>query len=258
VDKWNPAQYEKFKAERSQPFYDLLALVEPREGMRTVDLGCGTGELTAVLHRALSCARTLGIDNSAAMLARSTDYLTAGLRFAEQSISDFSRQKVADAYDLIFSNAALQWASDHQRLLPRLARLLSRAGQLAVQVPANHDHPAQTVARELARREPYQTALSGFERVSPVLLPEEYAELLHACGFTRQQVRLQVYGHLLPDSDAVAEWTRGTVLIDYGKRMEPELFAQFYADYKQLLRNELGDPRPYFFPFKRILLWAAR
>src|SRR2546427_796028 len=53
-DAWNPDQYARFRAERSQPFFDLLGLVRARPGMRVVDLGCGTGELTAEMHRRLT------------------------------------------------------------------------------------------------------------------------------------------------------------------------------------------------------------
>src|SRR5947199_156210 len=52
-DRWNPEQYERYRDERSQPFFDLLALVEACPAMRVVDLGCGTGELTRVLHQEL-------------------------------------------------------------------------------------------------------------------------------------------------------------------------------------------------------------
>jgi trans-aconitate 2-methyltransferase len=70
-DAWNPQQYERFKDERSQPFYDLLALVQPAAGGCAVDLGCGTGELTAVLHRHVQARETVGIDHSANMLEKS-------------------------------------------------------------------------------------------------------------------------------------------------------------------------------------------
>jgi trans-aconitate 2-methyltransferase len=78
---WNPAQYERFRDERSAPFYDLLDLVEPRPGMRVVDLGCGTGALTREMHRRLTARETVGIDTSPAMLARSAAIAGEGLRF---------------------------------------------------------------------------------------------------------------------------------------------------------------------------------
>lgn len=69
-DTWNPAQYERFKRERSQPFFDLLATVRPKPGMKIVDLGCGTGEWTRHIHVALEAQSTLGVDLSDAMLER--------------------------------------------------------------------------------------------------------------------------------------------------------------------------------------------
>src|SRR5262249_4128181 len=95
ADGWNPDQYARFGAERSQPFYDLLDLVRegpagggrgPRGG-RIVDLGCGTGELTRVLHERLGAAETVGLDSSPAMLARSAAVAGGGLRFEAGDIA---------------------------------------------------------------------------------------------------------------------------------------------------------------------------
>ncbi|MYC01787.1 MAG: methyltransferase, partial [Chloroflexi bacterium] len=58
-DEWQPDQYARFKAEREQPFYDLLDMVEPVPGGRVVDLGCGTGVLTRVLHERMQAAETI-------------------------------------------------------------------------------------------------------------------------------------------------------------------------------------------------------
>ena len=68
TDTWNPEQYDKFQREREQPFFDLLALVRPAPGMRVVDLGCGTGTLTRLLHARLQARETVGIDRSPRML----------------------------------------------------------------------------------------------------------------------------------------------------------------------------------------------
>ena len=58
TDTWNPEQYHRFRNERSQPFFDLLALIERDAARpRVADLGCGTGELTAEAHAALGGAR---------------------------------------------------------------------------------------------------------------------------------------------------------------------------------------------------------
>jgi trans-aconitate 2-methyltransferase len=252
-DTWSPSQYERFRNERSQPFFDLMAMVEPQSEMRVVDLGCGTGELTELLHKHLHASETLGIDSSAAMLAKSGAFAGEGLRFERQNISDFAADH---QYNLVFSNAALHWADDHEELLGRLTAALVEGGQMAVQVPANNDHPAHTVAAELASESPFQKAMNGYKREWPVLKPEEYASLLNRLGYREQQVRLQVYGHVLRSREEVIEWVKGTLLTDYEKRMHADLYAEFLERYRERLLAALEDTRPYFYPFKRILFRA--
>jgi trans-aconitate 2-methyltransferase len=252
---WNPEQYERFRTERTQPFFDLLALVRRRPGMRIVDLGCGTGELTRVLHDDLQARETLGIDNSDAMLAESAAWVAHGLRFESADIGTFTAD---GSYDLVFSNAALQWVPGHETLLRRLTAAVADSGQLAVQVPANHDHASHVVASEVAQEEPFRTALGGYTRAKPVLEPEEYAVLLDRLGYREQHARLQVYAHHLRSRDEVVEWVKGTLLVDFRRRLPEQLFLQFLDRYRGRLLPLLADTQPYFYPFKRILLWGQR
>jgi trans-aconitate 2-methyltransferase len=252
---WNPAQYERFRDERSRPFFDLLDLVQPRPEMRVVDLGCGTGELTRELHRQLSARETIGIDNSPAMLAKNAAFAGGGLRFEQKDIDAFASE---GDVDLVFSNAALQWVPDHEPLLRRLTAALTQRGQLAVQMPANNDHPSHLTAFAIAGEPPFRAALGGYERQWPVLAPEAYATLLHRLGYRRQHVRLQVYAHELESREAVVEWVRGSLLTDYERRLPAELWPHFLERYRQRLLPQLEDARPFFYPFKRVLLWGAR
>ncbi|HEX4954906.1 MAG TPA: methyltransferase domain-containing protein [Thermoanaerobaculia bacterium] len=254
-DSWSPMQYDRFREERAQPFRDLLAMVEARPTMRIVDLGCGTGELTRELHRRLGAVSTLGIDRSSSMLAESEGFVEPGLSFAEGDIAGFAP---AESYDLVFSNAALHWLPDHESLIPRLFAHLAPDGQLAVQVPANHGHPSHTLAHEIAGREPFSAALGGYQRASPVLAPERYAQVLHDAGAGRQRVRLEVYGHLLAGAEEVVEWVKGTLLTDYQSRLPGELWDAYLEEYRRELMSVLGGQRPYFYPFQRILFWAER
>jgi trans-aconitate 2-methyltransferase len=254
-DTWNPNQYERFRDERSQPFFDLLALVQPRPGMRVVDLGCGTGELTVEVHRRLQASETLGVDSSAAMLAKSAAFAGNGVRFERGDIGGFTAPR---PLDLVFSNAALHWLPDHPALLQRLTRAVAADGQLAVQVPANHDHPSHAVAHAVAREAPFREALGGYARGKPVLEPEEYALLLHRLGYREQHVRLQVYAHRLAARADVIEWVKGTLLTDYQRRLPVELWPEYLERYQAQLLPQLEDARPYFYPFKRILFWGRR
>ncbi|MBC8107041.1 MAG: methyltransferase domain-containing protein [Anaerolineae bacterium] len=255
LDSWNPAQYERFQAERSQPFRDLQALVAPQDDMFVVDLGCGTGELTRELHQALRARRTVGLDNSANMLSRAIGNAVDGLSFQNGDLASFESP---GEFDLIFSNAAIQWVPDHVALLARFTRSLRERGQLAIQVPANDDHITHEAARIVARRSPFSEALNGWTRDRAVLSVEAYSQILYLLRYAEQHVRLAVYPHVLENRDGVVEWVKGTMLTDYQKRLSAQLWPSFLDAYREELFRSLPDVRPFFYPFKRILFWARR
>lgn len=253
ADVWSPAQYERFRAEREQPFWDLLRLVSVPPGGTVVDLGCGTGALTRELHLQVQARETVGIDSSDSMLARAAKIEEPGLRFVKGDIATWSPQSPCR---VIFANAALQWIGDHPKVFTRLAGFLGPGGVLAVQVPSNYDHPSHTIAAEVALEDPFTSATGGYTRESTVLEPEAYAELLYAIGLRDLHVRLQVYSHELPSTADVVEWVRGTLLTDYQPRMPEAMFNRYVARYRERLLDTLGDQRPYLFAFKRILMRA--
>ena len=256
MDTWNPAQYDKFRTEREQPFFDLLALIKPAPDMRIVDLGCGTGKLTALLHERLRARETVGVDRSSRMLAAAgAAGLAAGLRFEIGTIEAFEARR---AYDVIVSNAAFHWVEDHGALVDRLATALGPSGQLAFQVPAMHATLSHTIAQDLTTVEPFHTAFAGWSRPQPVLAPDRYAQLLYRAGFTDQHVRLVVYPHVLDARDDVVEWMKGTLLTEYERHLPAELFAPFVDAYRARLLARLDDVRPFFFPFNRVLCWGRK
>ena len=252
---WNPDQYQKFAAERAKPFFDLLDLVRSVSGGDVFDLGCGTGELTAELHLRARAGATTGMDSSTTMLEKADALAGNGLSFVPGDIRDFDAEA---AFDLIFSNAALHWVPDHPGLLRRLTAGLRPGGQLAVQVPANGDHPSHALAEALAREEPFVRHMRDAppSPAESVLAPERYSELLEELGYSEQHVRLQVYGHHLPSTDAIVEWTRGTTLLRYQNVLGAGTFDLFLERYRRRLVNALGEYSPYFYTFKRILFWA--
>jgi trans-aconitate 2-methyltransferase len=244
---WSPDQYLRFQAERKQPFTDLVSLIERRPRMRVVDLGCGTGELTRELHEALGAEETVGIDDSETMLLKSGHFGGEMLRFEKGDIEAFVSDR---PYDLVFSNAALHWVANHEQLFVRLTNFLSVTGQIAVQMPANDDHASHRIAAEVARD------FGIAERPDYVLPVERYAKLLHRLGYARQHVRLQVYGHLLPESGDVVEWVRGALLTHY-EALLGNRFAEYLDAYRKQLLAVIGNERPFFYTYKRVLLWGS-
>ena len=258
-DVWDPAQYDRFAAERRQPFGDLLDLVEaPGPGARVVDLGCGTGALTVALAERWDPAEVLGIDSSEAMLDEARRRTSAVVHFER---GDLARPPVEGLVDVIFANASLHWVPDHAAVLACWRDLLTPGGQVAVQVPANADHPAHRLATEVAHDPQFSDAFGGAVPEDPVrrvLSPEAYAELLDELGFGRQHVRLQVYGHHLARTEDVVEWLQGTTLNRFRAALPPDVYASFVDRFRSRLLHALGDGGPYFYAFKRILMWGRR
>ena len=257
---WDPEQYEKFAAQRAEPFWDLARLIDTSSPIGTMaDLGCGSGELTVALADQLGVTQCIGIDSSAAMLERAAELSTDHTTFVEGDIARWTSD--AD-HHLVFANASLQWVPDHPAVLGRWTAALRPGGQLAVQVPANSDHPSHLGSARVAARQPYLSAMGGEPPADPVaahvLAPERYASLLHALGYTEQHVRLQVYGHLMPSTSAVVDWVRGTSLTRFFRLLPAEMHEPFVDAVRAELLAEVGDERPYFYPFKRILIWARR
>jgi trans-aconitate 2-methyltransferase len=256
TDAWNPETYGAFSAERRQPFDDLLKACVSVDGGSIVDLGCGSGELTRELHLALGAARTLGVDRSHAMLAQARSLPAAeGLTFLDAEIASFE----VPVSNLVFANASLQWVDDHPALLAKLAASVAPGGQLAFQVPANFSHPSHLAAAQVASEQPFRSALGSDTPVSrgaAVLTPGAYAELLFALGARAPRVWLRVYGHLLGSTDAVVEWVSGTLLTPYKAALDEPMYTAFVERYRERLTTALGDHRPYYYAFSRILAVA--
>jgi trans-aconitate 2-methyltransferase len=223
--------------------------------MRVADLGCGSGPLTRHLNDALGASSTVGVDSSPEMLARSGEHAGNGVSFV---LSDLAAWKPEAALDLVFSNAALHWVPDHPALFARLAGLLAPGGQLAVQMPDQEAHASHVTAREVALEAPFAARLPEGPRISPILPAEEYAHLLFRLGFARQTVRVQMYPQALPSREDVVEWVKGSLLTDYKKRLGEDLYPRFLERYRERLMERLPDERPFFYPYRRVLMWGRR
>jgi trans-aconitate 2-methyltransferase len=262
TEQWDPDTYERFKAERDRPALDLYSLLEPTPGGRAVDLGCGAGHLTARLAERLGAAHVTGIDSSAAMLERAAAHASDVVSFAPGDLAAWGDP--SDPVDVVSANASLHWVPDHAGVLARWTSALDPGGQLAVQVPANNDHPSHRTAVEVAAEPRFAEAFAAVGGPPPdpvaehVLRPEQYAELLWDLGYEAPVVRLQVYGPVLPSTAAVVEWMQGTSLTRFAKVLDDETYQALVDRYRERLVEVVGDRRPYYFAFKRILMVARR
>jgi trans-aconitate 2-methyltransferase len=252
---WNPERYLAFGDQRTRPAIDLLARVPLAEAARIVDLGCGPGNSTALLVERWPAAEVIGVDNSHEMLAKAR---ASGLRagWVEADISTWAPE---DPPDLIYSNAALHWLADHERLLPKLLGYLRPGGALALQMPRNFEAASHVLLRETARSGPWASRLKGSRATASVATSAWYYDLLEPHAATLDVWETE-YLHVLDGDDPVLMWTRGTALRPVMDALDERHHEAFEAAYAARLREaypKRADGRT-LFPFRRLFIVAQR
>jgi len=252
--EWDPAQYLRFSDERLRPALDLLARVPLDAPARVVDLGCGAGNVTAILKARFPGADVMGVDTSPAMLAKARA-AAPDCRFEQ---GDFGWQPAAPL-DLLFSNAALHWTGDHETLFPSLLAYLAPGGWLAVQIPAMHDAPLRRLQPEIAAAGPWAPTLRGMVSARAILEPGQYWDILKPVSASLE-IWETIYLHALTGSDAVGEWAAGSSLRPFLDPLNEDLRAGFRRAYAGAMAVHY-PPRPdgtTLLPFRRLFLLAQR
>ena len=252
---WNPQQYLKFAGERLRPAYDLLARVSIERPRRIIDLGCGTGTVTALLRARWPEAEIVGVDNSQSMLERARTAVP-DVRWER---ADLTHWTTSDAVDLIVSNAALHWLDDHATLFPRLLSLLHSGGVLAVQMPAQHDAPSHQIGYALAESPRWRAQLQALVRRRPILQAHEYYSLLrpHVASL---ESWFTDYIQALTGDNPVAEFTKGSFVGTWLSALQEGDARQFEAEYRKQVAAAYprGPDDVTLFPFRRYFIVAQR
>lgn len=252
---WNPDIYNQFKNIRYQPFFDLMNLISSENLKKAIDVGCGTGEQTHILSEKFEHAEFLGIDSSVEMLAEAVQFQNENLRFIKMPVEDLIRTD--EKYDLIFSNAALQWSDDHQVLFPELLSLLSEKGQFAVQMPVQSENILNKILFQLASEEPFRTQLGSWNRVSPVLSIDEYAQILFDAGLKDLNISVKVYPIIADDYEKLYQFISGSALIPYVEKLDEVDKEKFITEYKKRISEQFNS-FPAIYAFKRLLLYGRK
>jgi len=251
---WDPGQYLQFREARLRPALDLLARIQPSLPPRlVVDLGCGPGNLTARLAERWPEAEVIGVDSSPSMLAAAHRDHPA-ITWIEADLAHYEPPRPAD---VVFTNAALHWLPDHERLLPALLDRLAPGGTLAVQVPDEWDSPSHTAGFAIAASDRFRDRLAPDLAEHPLLSPAEYLEVLLPRA-AEVDCWTTTYHHVLEGPDPVVEWFRGSFLREFLSRLDDADGAAFLAEYTAAMVTAYPprtDGRT-ILPFRRLFLVA--
>ena len=252
---WDPSQYERFAEPRLRPGLELLARIPVEAPRRVVDLGCGTGNLTAALAARWPEAEVVGVDHSAEMLERAGEVAPA-VRFEE---GDAETYCPPPGTDILFSNACFHWVRGHEQLLTRLAGSVAPGGALAFQIPISHTEPSHVLMREVLTDLGLgsQALIEDLERPW-VLDAAEYHRILAPLARSVDVWETR-YLQVLTGEDAVYEWVKGTGLRPVLEALEGEDQSRFINAYRAALR-EAYTAQPdgtTTYPFPRLFVVAT-
>ena len=251
---WDPAQYLKFAGPRLRPALDLLQRIDLESPSTIYDLGAGAGNVTRLIAARWPEARIVGVDGSAEMLAKAA----AENPRIEWRQADLGRWRPDRPADLIYSNAALHWLDDHDRLFPGVFAGLAAKGVLAVQIPRNFGAPSHTSITDTALRGPWRSRLEPLLRPSPVAEPAFYYDLLAPLAASLDLWETE-YLQVLEGENPVKEWTKGTWLSPLLTALEEPERSRFEAAYAERVAAAYpprSDGRT-LFPFRRMFLIAT-
>lgn len=255
MTEWNSEQYLKFKKQRTQPAIDLARRIESFAAQSVLDLGCGPGNSTRVLKEFFPDAHIIGIDSSRQMIEKAIAE-NPDLEFQHKSAEDICQSE--NTYDLIFSNACLQWIPDHQKLLPQLFSRLNKNGILAVQVPINAKEPLFQIIEETISEEKW-SSLSHIRENTKALDGGAYHDILSSLT-QNFDIWETTYFHRMPSIHSIIEWVKGTRLMPYMQALSSEdaeclvdeIEEKASAVYKTQENGEI------IFRFRRLFFIAVR
>ena len=258
---WDANLYLKFADHRLRPALDLMGRLDPanaaRPGHAVYDLGCGAGNITRILADRFPQSPVIGIDSSDEMLAKArTQTSDPRVTFERGDLSQF---RPSTPPGILYSNAAYHWLEGHIDLFPGLLKLLPSGGQLAIQMPRNHEAPSHRLMRAAADAGPWKAKLDRIRGIGPVGEPARYYDVLkpHCADL---EVWESIYQQPLTGKDPVAHYTAGTGLRPFLDALQGDERTAFFETYCRLIAEAYPTRADgiTLFPFRRLFIVARR
>lgn len=154
-------KYEKASDHQKEWGTKLIAELNLKGSERVLDLGCGDGSLTAQIATLLPEGEVHGIDASQGMIDAALPKEQHNLYFRRLDINDLN---FVEQFDVVFSNAALHWVKDHERLLRNARRSLRPEGLLRFNFAGEGNCSVFiSVIQEAMARQEFRSSFAGFE-----------------------------------------------------------------------------------------------
>ncbi|MCL2486152.1 MAG: methyltransferase domain-containing protein, partial [Oscillospiraceae bacterium] len=161
-------------------------------------------------------------------------------------------------FDLVFSNAALQWMPEQERVVPGWFELLSPGGVLAVQLPNNFASPLHQAMLAMAQSEKWRSRIAEVRQIQYFSAGYYYDILAKLPG--EFEIWTTTYQHVLDSHEDIVEWYKGTGFRPYLNQLDEQGQAGFLDDMLSEVRR-LYPPRfdgKILFEFERLFFVVKR
>jgi trans-aconitate methyltransferase len=242
TDKWDSSLYDDRHSFVWKKVGDLIDVLNPRPGERILDLGCGTGHLTAQI--AARGAVVTGLDSSVSMIAQARRNYPK-LRFV---LGDAGEFRFDEPFDAVFSNAALHWIPEAVPVIASVARALRPGGRFVLEMGARGNIATIVEVLSAVLRE------AGYAPRNPWYFPGagEYATLLEQHGFEIEALwTIERWNQLEHPQKGLREWLemfagvwfegvpekdREGLVAEMESRLKASLYRDgaWWADYRRL------------------------
>lgn len=256
MESWSPSEYMRFGDERTRPSVDLASRIAVERPATVIDLGCGPGNSTRVLRQRWPEAHVIGLDSSSQMIEAAR---------AEEPLEEWILSGIEDwipstAFDVVFSNAALQWLPDHRALVARAFQAVAPGGALGFQIPSADFAAVRDLIHGIALDGPWTARMDGPLGELTMESPGLYYDCLspHARSVDIWETE---YFHVMDSSSAIVDWIASTGLRPFLRALESEDETQlFLARLNERVRDSYPPQEDgrVLFPFKRTFVVAYR
>jgi SAM-dependent methyltransferase len=246
--EWDAALYDdkhSFVWKRGAALTELLA---PRAGERVLDLGCGTGHLTAQIAEA--GAEVIGLDSSPEMIDEARR-LYPGLPFEVGDARDF---RFDEPFDAVFSNAVLHWVKPPEEAIACVRRALKRGGRFVAEFGGRGNVAAIVSALDAVSR---AIGLGAWEH--PWYFPSigDYATLLEREGLEVSHAFLFDRPTPLEGEDGLRHWAE-MFARDLLGRVPLDDRERFFRTFEGAARPTLHRDATWFADYRRLRVAACR
>ncbi|MCJ8210169.1 trans-aconitate 2-methyltransferase [Mucilaginibacter sp. RS28] len=227
ADTWSADLYRKYEAERNRPVVDLLNRIITTEVKSAADIGCGPGNSTQLLQEKFPKATVVGMDSSPNMIEAARKRLP-DIAF---EVADVANWQNSTSFDVILSNAVLQWVPNHHTLIPNLLEKINAGGTLAIQMPDNFAEPTHRLMREVAASGHWAKQLTDAPKRLDRQPADWYFNLLYPRVSALDIWRTTYFHPIKNGAEGIVEMVKSTGLRPYLDTLAPkdqDLFLEAY------------------------------